>query len=693
MSLSALFQYPKTKAEKMRHIAILLFLTAASGIFFINKPFHIDDPHWRDLGNRFLDIKSFYSLPYYIFGERLENIFSAPHPPLISFFHYAVIRLFPNPSEAVFHAVFLGFSMLAVTFVYQFCLRFSRYPFFIALCVLFSPPFFILSQSLMTDTALCGFLAGSLVFFIRAVDQESKKALAAAVALFALAIGVGFQAVVFYAAFFLYCFLNPPRRFSYFFVMGLSALPVLLWFAYHFIQMEQWPSPIDTSLLDPLGLRAKLLYFISQLSLAFLAPIGLIVATWDRNRLKTALAAAVIAGLIFGSLQDGVLVDYSTPQRWIIYVSGFFTVFFLARVLADMVKLPRHQETAPKDRNDFLFLSLTTLIFLPICAAFTPFAASRYLLPIIPFVYVLIPRMAAKLRPAPAAITLMICIVSSFLAAQADYNLASFYKKLPEDAAELMPEKSRTWFNGEWGFRHYMKRAGYRYLTRDADLKERDFIIEPNIPARMALSAIEVPLRLKRELAYPGDRIKTLHHRAHAGFWSQGWGLLPFGFTSLPLERIKIYEVMPTVVPFNLLGLKDGLVFAPGLRMAQRKLGGEVRETATSPGFVLSFTPDKTYRLQFGVGLAPGAEAKPAEARFQIYVDSAGTRSRLFQHNLRTGMTGNAAVWHDAEIDLEKFKAHPIQLTFEAAGDFKTTGGEVFWTSLNLVETATLVFR
>ncbi|MFQ5716036.1 MAG: glycosyltransferase family 39 protein, partial [Nitrospinales bacterium] len=514
----SLFQYPKTKAEETRHITILLFLTAVSGIFFIDKPFHVDDPHWQDLGNRFFDIKHFYSLPYYIFGERLENIFSAPHPPLVSLFHYTVIRLFPNPSETIFHSVFLGFSMLAVTFVYQFCLRFSRYPFFIALCVLFSPPFFILSQSLMTDTALCGFLWGSFVFFIRAVDRENKGALAAAVALFALAIGVGFQAVVFYAAFFLYCFFNPPRRFSYFFVMGLSALPVLVWFAYHFIQMEQWPSPIDTSILDPLGLRAKLLYFISQLSLAFLAPIGLIIAIVNKKHVKTALAVAVVAGLIFGSLQEGVLVDYSAPQRWVLYVSGFFTIFFLACVLANVFKLP--QETDPEGRNDFLFLSLTALIFLPICAAFTPFAASRYLLPIVPFVYVLIPRMTAKLRPAPAAITLIVCIVSSFLVARADYDLASFYKRLPEDAAKLMPEKSRVWFNGEWGFRHYMERTGYRYLTKDADLKERDFIIEPSIPARMALSAIKVPLRLKRELAYPGNRIKTLHHQAHAGFWS-----------------------------------------------------------------------------------------------------------------------------------------------------------------------------
>jgi hypothetical protein len=34
-----------------------------------------------------------------------------------------------------------------------------------------------------------------------------------------------------------------------------------------------------------------------------------------------------------------------------------------------------------------------------------------------------------------------------------------------------------------------------------------------------------------------------MNDETHAGFYSDGWGLLPYSFSTVPLETFKIYQV------------------------------------------------------------------------------------------------------------------------------------------------------
>jgi 4-amino-4-deoxy-L-arabinose transferase-like glycosyltransferase len=69
---------------------------------------------------------------------------------------------------------------------------------------------------------------------------------------------------------------------------------------------------------------------------------------------------------------------------------------------------------------------------------------------------------------------------------------------------------------------------------------------QPAFALNVALEQIPA-IRLRSSHSYGRDlRIRLLDEKVHAGFWSMGWGMLPFGIDSSgsPLEQFSIYEVI-----------------------------------------------------------------------------------------------------------------------------------------------------
>ncbi|MBI5428823.1 MAG: glycosyltransferase family 39 protein [Nitrospinae bacterium] len=649
------------------------------------------------MGRRFLDFKNKFSSPYYFLGERHEDTSDYPHPPGIPAIHYLILRAFPNASEPVFHGIFLVFTACAVVFTYLFCLRFSKYPLLVAAWLFFSPPFFILSHNITTGIVLYGFIIGSLLFYVRAVDGENRNCLWAAVFLFALALGSGFQAAVFYAAFFLYAYLRRPKKMNYFLAMGLSTIPLVLFYGYVYSTFHWIPRPINLHLIDAAGKRAKILYYLSQFSLAFLAPIAFSLAVCKKERWKSALMAAIAAWAVFSGLRGETLNDYSRLQKWTLYGGGFFTFFSLFLILSDLYGKIRNGDDNDRGRNDTIFLGLTAAVFLSICVVFTPFGASRYMLPGMAFVFISLLRQTETVRPWIPSAALVLCAAFSFWTAKADYDLAEFYRRIPGEIHRQFPGNQKIWFNGEWGFKHYMEQSGYRLLRRDAEIEPDDLIVEPTIPSRMDLGSLHLPLQLKMTIHCRGPRLKVLHYGAKAGFWSQAFGLLPFWTSSQPVDQIRIYQVVPQPTPLNLNNVKGTLVFPEGLKPEIKVLGGTAREAARleAPGsFDLSFVLRQSALLQFGMGLvlpASGAD-QGASALFMVTAVSEGRSKVVFQRELKA-MPAEQASWADAGgIGLEEFAGHPLKLTFQASGLSAGSGVEALWSSMDLVEQIYLTF-
>jgi hypothetical protein len=700
MQMISLFEYPRTREMLHKQIIVIALLTMASLALFLSKPLHIDDVLWQDLGRRFSDPHNYYSGSYYMFGLRHESTISASHPIVVPFLHFLVIQMFDDPPEAFFHLAFLLFTVSATLFTYTLALRFSRQPFLVAVCVLFSPPFFIVATNLITDVVMYAFVTGSLVFYIRAMDRADRGCLIAAIVLFALALATGFQSGVFYLAFFLYAGFHPVRRWRYFFLMGLSLVPLIAWYAYYIPLVGKVPDLVHLELspLTDTERRTRILYFLTQFSLANLVPIGLIIADKRPGRSKRLMIGFGLAGLLFFIIGADILAPYGIAKKILILLGGGFTLTFFADGALYLFRKSRNLSVCSGEEKDQLFLWLTAGVFFVICLFLTPFATSRYLFPIMSLCYILLLRHAEPLRLPAVAVGVALVGVVAILAARGDLMFAEFCKTFPERIRTELPQNRTVWFTGEWGFRHYMKKAGYRYLQMDSKVRPGDIILEPSVMSRLETILFPARKRLRAVVSVRGSAgFRLMNYEAQAGFWGQHWGLLPFWFGRQPLETIRVHEVLPDTLPFELYAdgsdsepIKDEAV-KEGL--APWVLRGDARQALKqAPGnkFSLNLQPTRSTRLQFATAAVfpQGAGALPLE--FQVTAHW-GEEVRLLYSAVKTPTTPDSAVWEPFESDLADFIGKNIRLEFRLLAQ-GTTDAFGLWSALNRVELVEMGF-
>ena len=102
---------------------------------------------------------------------------------------------------------------------------------------------------------------------------------------------------------------------------------------------------------------------------------------------------------------------------------------------------------------------------------------------------------------------------------------------------------------GEWGLRYYLEDQGLRYLTTyDLSPREGDRVVIPGLNCPWPLHE-ELQKRLGEPITMtvPGAcAIRTMAPALGAGFYSDGYGVLPFAFSARtkPYDVLKIYPVV-----------------------------------------------------------------------------------------------------------------------------------------------------
>ena len=687
-----LFEFPKSFQEKKILGLALLILTLFSEAAFLTKAAHIDDNIYLFPAHKFYDLSKYYEGPYYLFGERHETLIRATHPPLVPFINFLIFQFSPQFNEVIFHLVYLSFTLGAIGFTYLFGLRFCRQPVLATILLLFSPGFFVVTQNLMTDIILYVFLIGSITLFIYAVDQGGRRSLMGAIILFALAIGTGFQAMVFFASFFIYSWVKNRSRISYSFLMGLALIPTLLWYAYQFSVIDQIPDPIQMDILDETGRRAKIIYFFSNLSLAFVAPLGLFLACVTRKQIPSGILSIVLSYTLFETVGDSLFQGYSTLQKGALFCGGTVSIWVLLGSLKVFFK-PRWNQILQNPDN--VFLCTTIWIYLAVSVLFTPFAAGRYLIPVMIFIYVLILREAEILRSGWVFATIFSCVLLSFLSAWADFRLAAFYKDLVAHREQLEVDPEKTWYVGEWGFRFYMEKTEYKYLAKDSTPQPGDWIIDPAIPAKWDINSADYPVRLKKDLFFnDAIKFKVFNRESQAGFWSQGWGLLPFWSSHHPLERVRLYQVLPEPAPLASLKVPYEFKFPQGIS-PQAKREGSSTDTILriKPGeqlelFATLTTPSRLeFRIRFD-------DTKVSEKGLFYLLARMDNRERtLISRYFSTESGQLPSPWQSLVVDLTSFQGRPLNLVFKSVKDPETPGLSLDLTAINLVEVGEFKFK
>jgi hypothetical protein len=104
----------------------------------------------------------------------------------------------------------------------------------------------------------------------------------------------------------------------------------------------------------------------------------------------------------------------------------------------------------------------------------------------------------------------------------------------------------RVWFAGHWGFQWYSEKAGGRILTLTPPYPEAGDLVVTSYECQPGTEIIET-LRQRSgthlarlEDASPGGRVMS--HEAGAGFFSNSWGYLPWGWGTEPLDTFDLWR-------------------------------------------------------------------------------------------------------------------------------------------------------
>jgi 4-amino-4-deoxy-L-arabinose transferase-like glycosyltransferase len=227
-----------------------------------------------------------------------------------------------------------------------------------------------------------------------------------------------------------------------------------------------------------------------------------------------------------------------SSRLWLAPVTGLGAAV-LAGIAADALR--------QRDRSRML---LAAWLLLPLPIVVYLHLPPKYLLVSAPAASILAasaiakrPRAQARVLTAGLAAAGVVLGVAILRADAAFANLGR--RAADELIAPQVRNGATVWFNGHWGFQWYAERAGARCLTAKPPQPRRgDFVVS----AKNTITSLPLEsLSFRRELvasvadSSPGGRL--LDSERGAGFWSNGWGYLPWVWGSGELDRFDLWRV------------------------------------------------------------------------------------------------------------------------------------------------------
>jgi len=545
----------KTPAPKAPHtvasLLILAAVTLACLLPFVGKAFHIDDPLFIWCARHIQsDPFNFYGFNLNWYGRETSMAAVTQNPPLAAYY-LALVGSLLGWSEIALHASFLLPALAMVFGTYYLGRNFCSQPFWAALATVVTPVFLLSSTSVMCDTMMMAFWVWSVFFWMEGIKTENPAKLGVAAFLIAACsltkyFGISLIPLL------LTCSLLEKRRIGRW--LAFLCLPVLA------LAFYQWL----THRLYGRGLLLNAVAYATQLrvggelpskllaGLAF-AGGGLVILLtaapllWDRKKLAAGVFMAVMVGLLVSTMDKvgAFPVIDAGKVKWlfVIQISLWVTA---GTSLAFLVAADWLRQKTPASALLGLWVAGT---FVFACAVNWT-VSGRNILPMLPAVSLLLIRRleardffrewrSTRLLLGPLGVSLLIAL----LVARADYKLADSART----AASFMTRKlgvppNAIWFEGHWGFQYYMEKLGAKALDR------HDLHLSPN-------EVIVVPTRNSYLFPLPEDQVEPRSEHeftaskwlaimsAGAGYYSDGWGPLPFVFCPAPAEQYVVFRV------------------------------------------------------------------------------------------------------------------------------------------------------
>jgi hypothetical protein len=539
--------------DQASSVLILTAITLACLVPFLGKPFHIDDPLFVWCAQHIQsDPLNFYGFPVNWDGESKPMAAVTQNPPLAAYY-MALVGSLLGWSEVALHLGFLIPALATVLGTYNLARHFCSYPLLAALGVITAPVFLLSSTSLMCDTMMLAFWVWALCFWIEGLKNESPARLWVA-ALFIVACSM--------TKYFGACLIPLLWIYSVRERRRIGSWVAYLLLAVFVLASYQWM----TQRLYGRGLLLNAILYAVQLSvggelpskimsgLAFVGGCMIVVLPaapllWRTKVLALAVPAAVLIGLVLVGMRTigSFPVVEARNVRWSFVVQ--MSVHVIAGLSVAWLTIEDLHESRTPAAALLFFWVTGTFVF---ACAINWTVSGRNILPMLPAVSMLLVRRLetqqsldgwTTMRRAlvPVGISLAIAV----LVTSADCKLANSAK---EAALALTKQLSATSsairFEGHWGFQYYMEQLGAQALAR------QDLRLAPN-------ETIVVPLGNSYLFPVPGDHtvfwwkyetkpsqwLTTMSGASGAGYYSDGWGPLPFVFGFIPAEQYLVFRV------------------------------------------------------------------------------------------------------------------------------------------------------
>jgi len=543
---------------------LLALLVGAVGLPFINKPFHMDDRIYLEVADNILERPLYpYDYPAVYEGFEAPDAASHSHLPLTSYYIAFVKLMADTESEWVFHLAFLIFPLLAAWGMYDLAVRFVRFPLAGAALLVVSPVFLVLSHSLMTDVPLLSLSILAFSRFLRVMDGSTRKT--DWVVLMIGLLGASFITMTAIILVFLFALGavvsgRPVERSSRRLLAILLGLPFVLWFLWFLLAYLHYDRFVLVNTVLHMNQRAafdwrlfliKGLSFVLNLGAVFTMPLVAWIAFGWGLRLRIALLVLFGAFVPFYTWVSGwawpdtllfaVFLSTGALILWSLVASTPGVSMRLAAQLAKKRRVTQPPGSAageaPASQGWWLML-LWFAGVLTACLVLYYSGSARYTLAALPVVVLLVLRELDRrineayfLRNLVGLLVILTGIYSVWVS-YGDYRFAQVYR---DAAAELPAKYARPgrviWITGEWGFRHYMNQAGARTLLQTMPgPRAGDIIIKPYVamPWVTLFDPGEYTDLVEQRYAEIDSRVRMLDFTSHAGFYSTGWGVLPF---------------------------------------------------------------------------------------------------------------------------------------------------------------------
>lgn len=525
----------------------LLFLAPFAG-----KAIHIDDPMYlwaaRQIHSEPFD---FYGFDVNWNGSETPMVEANKNPPLVSFY-LALSAALLGWSELALHLAMLLpaiSAMVAIAFLARFL---GASPMGASLTALAMPTLFVSSTTLMSDVLMLALWCGSLTLWIWGLRKQRDLALVFGAILAGLCPLAKYFGLSLLPLLIVFSLISERRvgRWAFYlmipvaFIVGYEILMTSLYDHHPFFDVANFS--LDSR--SDIELGAGVIFFGGCLLPTLLfSPL-----LWTRKQLLIWLAVATCGGvaLFVSDLFGAATLGTGENLRWGLLVHA--TVFFVAGL--QVLSLAASDLRRDRSANGWLLALWVGGVF--VFAAFANWTINaRAILPAAPAVAILIWRRVA-LRYGKETRTFwtrrsILPLGSSLAIAAAvawgDWRLADSARVAASTlAAQYGTESGTLWFQGSWGFQHYMEEHGGRRTSAGKTvLKPNDILISPNnntivykLPDTGGYFKTVETLRLS-----VASWVSTMSPQAGAGFYTSLWGPLPYVFGATPPEIYVVQKV------------------------------------------------------------------------------------------------------------------------------------------------------